>query len=101
MNTIKVTTENIKPFELPKAQEWYLIIKSLAMFSEFNAVLSLDDVFKFTKEEDCVYVLLHTSEKIGLTKPLLAFNGPITINQSKLHEFLYESFKKAWAEYLF
>lgn len=101
MNTISVTTKNIKPFSLPKYQDLHFILKSMLMYPELSQIINDDDAFTFDKEGNN-FILLHYNTKFEEKRPILAISSELLmkINTKELHSYIYEYIKYAWIEKL-
>lgn len=97
MNTITLHEVGLKPFEL-NLQNLHFMIKSLAMFPEYEEVLSMDDDFYIAKDSEYGYLLSHHSNKMDMTRYILCFQSPDQISRfgrDKVSLF-HQLFEDAW-----
>ncbi len=95
MNTINLRCS----LNVPKAQTWFFIVKSLLMDSSLKEIVTDNDVFEIVDHDD-VYIMTHHSKMYEDCRELFAFEKDNRIPSKIMYSALVSTLKTAWVEHL-
>jgi hypothetical protein len=95
MNTLNLRCS----LNVPKAQTWFFIVKSLLMDSSLKDIVTDSDVFEIVDHDD-VYIMTHHSKMYEDCRELFAFEKDNTIPAHIMYSALVSTLKNTWAEHL-
>lgn len=85
--------------KVPNSQQWFFMVKSLAMDESLSDIITDSDIFEIVDHGD-VYIMTHHSKMFEDCRELFAFDKDEKIPMSVMYDALYKTLKHSWAEEL-